>query len=157
MHLYIIENSVNSRVYVGITTRSLAKRWAEHMGDARRGVDRALYKAMRKYGIEKFTIRSVETADSWDDLCLKEIALLKTLKKKVKYNYSSGGDGCAGYKIPEVTRKKMRLAHLGKKLSSEHRAKLSAAKTGKKMPPRSTEHSRKISEGLKAAWKRRSA
>jgi hypothetical protein len=40
-------------------------------------------------------------------------------------------------------------------ISEEHRAKLSAAKLGKKLPKRSSEHCKKISEGLFRAWERR--
>ncbi len=45
--------------------------------------------------------------------------------------------------------------HRGKVLTSEHRAKLSLAKTGKKLPLRSAEHCKKISEGLVRAHARR--
>ena len=42
MILYVIENSITPRIYVGVTARALCKRWSEHLKDARNGVDRAL-------------------------------------------------------------------------------------------------------------------
>jgi group I intron endonuclease len=42
----------------------------------------------------------------------------------------------------------------GKTLSPEHRAKISQSKTGKKLPPRSKEACKKLSEAAKARWAR---
>lgn len=155
MTLYIIKNVVTDRVYVGITTRPLQVRWSEHKRDAKAGVDRALYRAMRKHGAESFSIESVDVGASWDDLCAKESALLKSLPKRRRYNMTTGGEGAPGHQVSEQTRSKIRAGHVGKRLSPEHRAKLAAAKLGKKLPPRTKEHSARISAGLIAAHARR--
>lgn len=55
------------------------------------------------------------------------------------------------------TRLKISEKHKGKRLSLEHRQKLSAAKIGRRLPPRSDDHSAKISTGLVRAWARRKA
>ena len=60
-------------------------------------------------------------------------------------------------KQSDATKSKIRVAHSGKPLSVEHRAKLSAAKLGKKLPPRTAEHAEKIAAGLRAAHARRKA
>ena len=57
--------------------------------------------------------------------------------------------------MSEETKKLISLAHKGKTLCTEHRRKLSEAKLGEKLPPRSKEHSKRISEGLRRAWSRR--
>lgn len=57
-YLYLIKNSVNSKVYVGITTRTLAIRWTEHLLKAHKGKEK-LYKAMRKYGVAQFECFSI--------------------------------------------------------------------------------------------------
>jgi len=62
-----------------------------------------------------------------------------------------------GRKHTEEAKARISAAHKGKYLTAEHRAKLSAAKLGKKRSLRSEEHKRRISEGLKAAHKRRKA
>lgn len=71
---------------------------------------------------------------------------------ETKLKISAAGKG---RKVSDETRRKISERHIGKTLTVEHKEKLSAAKLGKKMPPRSDEHKRKISEGLRAAHKRR--
>lgn len=155
MILYVIENSITPRIYVGVTARALCKRWAEHLKDARNGVDRALYRAMRKHGIENFSIRQIDTAASWPELCELESKTLLSFRKSQKYNMTTGGEGSPGHPVSEETREKIRAKHIGKKLSAEHREKLSAAKTGRKLPPRSAEHCARISAGLVRAHARK--
>ena len=65
------------------------------------------------------------------------------------------GNASRGHEVSPETRELIRSKHIGKKLSEEHKAKLSAAKTGKTLPPRSSEHSARISEGLRRAHARR--
>ncbi len=50
-----------------------------------------------------------------------------------------------GHKHTEESRKKLSLAHKGKKLSLEHRKKISLNQTGKKRGPRTLEHRIKMS------------
>jgi group I intron endonuclease len=190
MKIYLITNSKNGKRYVGLTTRSIAERWAEHLEDARGCRSRrALALAIRKYGVEAFSVEQIAEADDWDSLCAAEIELIDSLGTKAPngYNMTDGGEGviglCAeslermrkkcrqlrhsdetkmkigaagrGRKVSEEAKAKISAGHTGKVLSQEHRDKLSAAKLGKKMPVRSDEHKRKISEGLRAAHKRR--
>ena len=157
MILYVIENTITARLYVGITGRRLSQRWAEHMKSYRDGVRLPIYMAMRKHGVENFSIRKVDAADSWESLCEKEVALIEILTKRLCYNASRGGEGSPGHKVSNETREKIRAKHVGKKLSPEHKAKLSAAKLGKKLPPRTAEHAAKISQGLVAAHARKKA
>ena len=56
MFVYKITNKVNPRVYVGLTVCTLEKRWREHRSAANTGVEKPLYRAMRKHGIENFSI-----------------------------------------------------------------------------------------------------
>lgn len=189
MKLYLITNLVNGKMYVGITSRTVAERWLEHKQEASRGGKRALLSAIRKYGAENFDICEVGSADDWQSLCHHERLMIEGLRTLAPhgYNLTSGGDGVLnlpqeirdrvaasnrgrkqsdeakrkigaaskGHVLSPEARAKISLKHMGKTLSPEHRAKLSAAKVGKKRPPRSDEHSAKISEGLKRAWARR--
>lgn len=157
MILYVIESQLTPRVYVGVTSRALSKRWAEHCKDARNGVDRAIYRAMRKYGTHNFRIRVVQEAKDWAALCALECEYLSKLSKSQKYNATTGGEGSPGHEVTPETRQKISLKHRGKRLTAEHRAKLSAAKLGKKMPPRTAEHSARISAGLVRAHARKKA
>lgn len=60
-----------------------------------------------------------------------------------------------GRKHSTEAKQKISSARKGKPLSEEHRQKLAIAKIGKKRPDRSPEHCQKISDGLRAAHKRR--
>lgn len=190
MKIYLITNNVNGKRYVGLTSRSVSERWAEHLEEARGSRSRrALTLAIRKYGAPAFTIEQIAEADDWDSLCLAEVDLIESLgtKAPLGYNMTDGGEGSrglceealermrekcrklrhtpesrqkiseagAGRIMSEETKARISSKHSGKVLSPEHRQKLSLAKTGKKMPVRSEEHKRKISEGLRAAHARR--
>lgn len=94
MFIYVIENTVNSDVYVGKTV-NLKVCWKAHKGCARRGDDRHLYRAMRAYGIERFTIRPVLETLHEDSIFELEKVYIKQLQSEgVKlYNHDSGGGG----------------------------------------------------------------
>lgn len=159
MILYVITNSITGMQYVGVTSRTLNKRWREHKSDARAGRGWALHVAIRRYGADAFEVVEIERGDDWDALCKREqdlIVELGCLSPK-GYNLTPGGEGNPGRVVSIETRAKLRAAKIGKPLSSEHRAKMSAAKIGKKMPPRTAEHCAKISAGLVRAHARRKA
>lgn len=61
-YIYKIYNSVNNKVYIGQTKRSLTERFNKHLYDCDRdGYDKyLLYRAMRKYGKENFYIEAIE-------------------------------------------------------------------------------------------------
>lgn len=68
MYIYKITNSINGKVYIGRTTRSLEQRWSEHLRSAQNGNTQHLYCAMRKYGVEKFYIEPLEECTSIEEL-----------------------------------------------------------------------------------------
>ena len=97
MTIYQIENTVNGFVYIGLTTREPQKRWKEHLNASKRGTDRRLYRAMRKYGADNFKIVILATLK---DLKNSDI-LFKVEKAYIKeknsywfgYNNTVGGRG----------------------------------------------------------------
>ncbi len=62
MYIYLITNTVNGKQYVGKTERTVTVRWSEHCADSQRAPHLAplLYRAMRKYGTEVFTVATLE-------------------------------------------------------------------------------------------------
>ena len=60
--IYCITNDVNNKQYVGKTLFTIEKRFNEHINDSKRDrcESRPLYSAMRKYGIEHFSIKLLE-------------------------------------------------------------------------------------------------
>ena len=106
-YIYQITNSVNGKIYIGKTLNAVSTRWSNHKSDARKGVVRyALYLAMRKHGIESF---SIETLEQWEGnskralnekLCEREKALIEERNARnpeIGYNMVDGGKGTAGW------------------------------------------------------------
>ena len=58
--IYIIRNTINSKVYIGQTKVSLKLRFQNHLSAARNGKDYVIGKAIRKYGEENFYIELLE-------------------------------------------------------------------------------------------------
>jgi group I intron endonuclease len=135
--IYCITNKVNGKRYIGKTTQKLTKRWWTHKNCAFRGCDSILYRAIRKYGEDAFTIAVViESLEPMlDELEQHYIRSYDTISEHGNgYNMTFGGEGG----IP----------------TSETRQKLSIAKLGKRLPPRSDEHRRKVSVAAVAQWER---
>ena len=72
MYIYKIVNDVNNKVYVGQTTESLERRFKRHMGYQKDEHDTKFYRAVRKYGVEHFSIHLLDTASSMEELNYKE-------------------------------------------------------------------------------------
>lgn len=94
-YIYCITNEINGKQYVGKTVYSVNKRWQEHCLDylKDRNEKRPLYDAMNKYGINNF---SIETLQEYDELDLTswEIFWIDKLDTyKNGYNATLGGDG----------------------------------------------------------------
>lgn len=92
--VYKISNTVNDRLYVGLTTNGLEKRWREHRCAAKTHVDKPLYRAMRLHGIDKFKIELLYTAVSIEEMREAELRLIKELKAHVNddgYNLTDHG------------------------------------------------------------------
>ena len=91
--IYIIRNTVNSKIYVGQTTVSIKLRFQNHLSAARNNKDYVIGKAIRKYGQDKFYVELLEE-------CLKEelnerekywISFFKATDSRYGYNLSIGG------------------------------------------------------------------
>jgi len=98
MNLYLITNTSDGTMYVGKTTQTIAKRWSAHLAVARRGVNTHLYRALRKYGVENFTIDPLILIedDFADEAQLNdgERLMIRLLRVNCRlYNETSGGDG----------------------------------------------------------------
>lgn len=92
--IYIIRNTVNDKVYAGQTHDSIRLRFQSHLSAARRGLDYAIGKAIRKYGEDKFYVELLEE-------CLEEelnerekywISFFRATDNRFGYNMSIGGN-----------------------------------------------------------------
>lgn len=95
MVVYKIHNTINNKIYVGITRQSLGIRWSQHKHNAfHKKSNLPLYKAMRKYGIENFVITVVDNCDTIENLQVKESEWLKKYEEAgdITYNVKPGGE-----------------------------------------------------------------
>lgn len=99
--VYKVTNTVNGKMYVGFTCRSLEQRWRSHLSAARQGSPYRLHAAIRKHGPDPWRIEKVmETprADEAREAEEQTIASLGLLDTKRGYNAKPGG--CGGAIVP---------------------------------------------------------
>lgn len=87
MFIYKITNCVNHKIYIGKTTKTIEERFQRHTYN-HKNQNTYLYKSMRKYGIENFSIEIIEETHSLDE---REIFWIESLKPE--YNMTKGGEG----------------------------------------------------------------
>lgn len=117
--IYKISNSVNDKVYIGKTQRTLQVRWIEHKNKYL-VYDTKLYRAMRKYGIEKFKIDLVEGNIPIELLNQKEKDYINQYDSYYNgYNSTFGGEGESSVdfsKIEELYLKGMNCTQIEREL-----------------------------------------
>lgn len=93
--IYKVINDINDKIYVGKTLSSLEKRFTEHKEDSHRHQEqiRPLYRAMNKYGCDKFHIELIEECPI-ESLSNREIFWINFYNSYENgYNATLGGDG----------------------------------------------------------------
>jgi group I intron endonuclease len=113
-HIYCIVCLATDKWYFGQTVKTVDKRFAVHLHNARKGLDYKLYRAIRKYGEENFTVEEVVAVSAPTKKELK--AKLDFLERhfiqrydtrKNGYNMTDGGDGQLGFVYSEISKRKM--------------------------------------------------
>ena len=132
MLAYMVVNKINGMGYVGITTRSIERRWKEHVNTPNCS-GQYLHRAIQKHGADSFEIKPIASA-------LGDVSNLKEIEKILiqqfetfspsGYNLTLGGDGVFGYKKTLEQIENNRQAKIGKKASEETKQKMIAAHTG---------------------------
>ena len=127
--IYLTENRLNGKIYIGIHTRGDAK----YLGS---GV--FLIRAIEKYGKENFFRITIDEFDSIDVGLAKEKYWIKELNSKHPNGYNLVDGGRGSFNPCEETREKIRNGRLGKpsgmlgkRQSKESRLKMSLAREGK--------------------------
>lgn len=113
--LYIIWNDINDKVYVGITSRRLSRRFHEHVYASLNHKDKfQFHSAIRKYGEEHFHMECLLDDVPIERLPLFEKACIEHFDSyKNGYNSTPGGDG-TGKEVTEEFRQKMSKFTKGK-------------------------------------------
>lgn len=135
--VYKILNLVNSKVYIGITTKKPEKRWKQHLNNYKYfWLNQALYKAMRKYGPNNFQFSIIEQTNDLNILKELEIKYIQENNSfgSTGYNMTLGGDGAFGFKHSEKTKDKIANLQKERTHSDKAKEKMSAAKIGKPSP-----------------------
>lgn len=159
--LYKHTNKTNKKVYIGITSWNLEKRWNKGMGYKRCPY---FYRAIQKYGWDNFEHEIIFENLSKEDALRLEIEYIQkynSTNNKCGYNLSSGGGGANGLKASDKTREIMSRNNKGKnnpmygKHHSEHAKKLMSKK--KKGIPLSDVHKQHMSDShtLENCWNAR--
>lgn len=155
--------SPSGKIYIGVTKQTPRKRWQNGLGYR---TQEYFYRAILKYGWDKFKHEIVYQTESYEDANSKEVELIakyKSTNKNFGYNIESGGNLNKG--MSDSTKQKIRNNHAtpeyrkmmarinAKRWSDpeEHR-KMSELTRGENNPmygrKLTEEHKRKLKEGL---------
>lgn len=142
MFIYSLTNKINGKRYIGQTTRTVEWRWSQHRKHLN-SVHFPIYHALRKYGVENFTVEVLARASSVEWLNYLETVLISAYNSLVPngYNLDSGGKNNVAH--PDTVRR-MSAVKKGRKFTAEHRAKIGAAQKGRRL---SLEQRAKLSSG----------
>jgi len=97
MLIYKITNKINGKCYIGQTIKSAEQRWKKHQSHAfgthPNDINKTLYQAIRKYGLENFTFEVVQdNIETFEQLDKAEIYWIDYYNSFVKgYNETFGG------------------------------------------------------------------
>jgi len=93
---YLITNNINGKFYVGVTYKTVDKRFGEHVkvSKSKSNHKTAIGLAIKKYGKENFTISILEKFENKFDAYNAEKKYIKTYNSKINgYNETDGGEG----------------------------------------------------------------
>lgn len=95
--IYKITNLVNGKIYIGYTGQTVDERYREHLIESRRRPRLELHRAIKKYGIESFTVECVYQSLSKEHILDMETHFIKYYSSHCEdghgYNMNYGGQG----------------------------------------------------------------
>lgn len=144
MNNYVVykhRNTINDKVYIGITCQKPEARWNKGKGYSK---NKHFYGAILKYGWDSFEHTILR--DNLPEQCARTLEKLYIAKYQSTnplkgYNFSEGGEASAGKygkdhplygrKLSEEHKRKLSESHKGKKLSEESISKKAVSMKGK--------------------------
>ena len=137
--VYKISNSINNKLYFGVTQQDLKIRWQQHKCNSNKK-NYYLYNAMKKYGFNNFKIEIVFEANTKEEMIEKEMELInlyKTNNRLYGYNNSTGGESSRkGCKLTQDTKDKISESQKNRERkphSKETKEKMSLSAKGRNM------------------------
>ena len=160
-YIYCVTCLPTGKLYFGQTVKSIYSRFNLHLICARKGSHYKFHRAIRKYGVENFTVEEVMWVEAPTKQALKakldflEIHFIQKFDtRRNGYNMTDGGDWVNLGSLSEEHKRKLSESKkgdknpmFGKKHSEETRRKMSESNKGKHSV--SEEHRRKLSEANK--------
>jgi len=90
--LYKVENIENGWVYIGSTTLTIKKRQQDHLQRANKGQGHNFQEAIATYGSEAFVWEQIDSAETINELALKEKKYILEYNSQAQgYNQDAGG------------------------------------------------------------------
>jgi group I intron endonuclease len=128
MFIYKLTNTLNNKIYIGLTTETISERCRKRIAEAKYRESRNSYilNAIRKHGSEVFKVEQLDTANTLEELQQKEIFYIQqynSTNRNIGYNLTKGGEGNLGLKMSDETKEKIRQRRLGNKWSDERKLK----------------------------------
>ncbi|MEO6303076.1 MAG: GIY-YIG nuclease family protein [Bacteroidia bacterium] len=137
MIIYKLCNKINSKIYIGQTSRTLNIRLVEHKNRLKYYKEKGktnskLYNALSKYGFENFEVEIIDKASTIDLLNEREKFWISFYNSELQgYNSTDGG---LNGTISIETRKKISETLKGHGCSEETRKKIGLKSLGRKIP-----------------------
>lgn len=124
MFIYKITNIKNGKMYIGQTIRSVEERWKRHCADALNNIlDTHFARAIRYYTPKSFTIETIDTAITQQELTAKEsywITWYDSIKNGYNETFAENKSGGNTYKNKtteelQQIKEKIRKSKMGEK------------------------------------------
>ena len=148
--IYKITNKINSKAYIGFT-EDIDRRWKQHVRDSKSNQSRAIYRAIRKHGIESFSFEVLyQSKERKHTLTIMEPYFIKLYRGYSEgYNMNEGGSNNNTDKLRRASSERMKANNPMKVLrtnngsfkkghkpviTEERNDKISKSKLGKNNP-----------------------
>lgn len=141
--VYIATCAASGKRYIGLTGRTVEKRWKAHVYNALKDRQGALYAAIRLHGEGAFTVETFRSGLTREQACIVEMAMIEArgTQSPGGYNLTIGGDGANGAKLSDETKARMSAAHKARQADPELRRRTSEALKGR---PKTAEHNARV-------------
>jgi group I intron endonuclease len=150
--VYKFTNTVNGKVYIGITSRPISERINDHITLSNSGGGHKFHNATRKYGFDAFVLEILEECFTKEDLQEKEIfyiAKYKADSRRYGYNLTQGGE--SGFHLAPETKLKLSKKAVGRKVPLEVCQRISETQKGKKHTEETKQKMSRVQKGHKVS------
>ena len=148
--IYKIENTLNGMCYVG-SSKDIGRRWSVHLCGLKAGVhpNQKLQRAFAKYGMQAFTWSVLEFCDKTSLIQREQFWIDALSAYSDGYNLRPLAASPLGRKLSAEHKAKISAGGKGRVFTKETKAKISAALSGLKRSPEHVEKMRRSKIGFK--------